>query len=164
MNAKVVGVVISFTALATLLNYIKIPVPYLAGFFYQLGDVVLIVTLLLFGAKPAITIASLNMVLAIVLYQNPAGPIGPPYYLISVLATFFGIYLALRIKGHRRATRRHLLELASISTNLRCSQQDINYVTAGLLFVWFLSVCCIRIKHRGILLHCHDCSTQHDYL
>jgi riboflavin transporter FmnP len=116
MNAKVVGVVISFTALATLLNYIKIPVPYLAGFFYQLGDVVLIVTLLLFGAKPAITIASLNMVLTIVLYQNPAGPIGPPYYLISVLATFFGIYLALRIKGHRRATRRHLLELASIST------------------------------------------------
>ena len=91
MNTKAVGVIIAFTALATVLNYIKIPVPYLPNFTYQMGDIVLIVALLLFGAKPAVTIATLNMLLTIILYQNPAGPIGPPYYLISVLAMFIGI-------------------------------------------------------------------------
>jgi riboflavin transporter FmnP len=97
MNTKAIGVVIAFTALATVLNYIKIPVPYLPNFTYQMGDVVLIVALLLFGIKPAIMIVTLNMLMTIILYQNPAGPIGPPYYLLSVLAMFLGIYVAQKV-------------------------------------------------------------------
>jgi riboflavin transporter FmnP len=106
MNTKAVGVIIAFTALATVLNYIKIPVPYLPNFTYQMGDIVLIVALLLFGAKPAVTIATLNMLLTIILYQNPAGPIGPPYYLISVLAMFMGIYLAQRTRSWKKTSEK----------------------------------------------------------
>lgn len=116
MDTKTIGLVIAFTVLATVLNYIKIPVPYLPGFFYQMGDIILIVSLLFLGLKAAITVASLNMLLTIILFQNPAGPIGPPYYLISVLATFAGIYVAERVIRHNQEGKQDLAWSAGILT------------------------------------------------
>lgn len=117
MNTKAVGVIIAFTALATVLNYIKIPVPYLVGFSYQMGDIVLIVALLLFGLRPAIVIATLNMLMTIILYQNPAGPIGPPYYLISVLAMFLGLYVAEKVIRRKRTPEKsYIVQSVGFST------------------------------------------------
>ncbi len=117
MNTKAVGVIIAFTALATVLNYIKIPVPYLMGFSYQMGDIVLIVALLLFGLRPAIAIATLNMLMTIILYQNPAGPIGPPYYLISVLAMFLGLYVAEKVIRRKKTPQKpHIAQSVGVST------------------------------------------------
>ena len=119
MNTKAVAVAIAFTALATVLNYIKIPVPYLPYFSYQMGDVVLIVALLLFGLKPALLIATLNMLMTIVLYQNPAGPIGPPYYLISVIAMFLGIYSAIEFVKRRQMSKNvYVAKSVGFSTTL----------------------------------------------
>jgi len=117
MNTKAVAVTIAFTALATALNYVKIPAPYLIGFSYQMGDIVLIVALLLFGAKIGVTVATLNMLMTIILYQNPAGPIGPPYYLISVLAMFLGIYLAEKVnKKKKTADKKASADLVGLAT------------------------------------------------
>lgn len=94
MNAKALGVIVSFTALTIALNFVKIPAPYNPTVLsYQMGDVALVIALLLFGLKIAVTTAALSTVITIILATNAAGPIGPPYYLIAVLAMFLGIYI-----------------------------------------------------------------------
>jgi riboflavin transporter FmnP len=51
MNTKAIGITIAFTALATALNFVRIPVPYMPTFNYQMGDIALVVAFLLFGIR-----------------------------------------------------------------------------------------------------------------
>lgn len=105
-DSKVIGVVIAFTALTTALNFVRIPMPFFPVFVYQLSDVALLVVLLLFGAKPAITVAVLNMIITIIFPLSAAGPIGPPYFLISVLAMFLGVYFFEKTISLKRSLKR----------------------------------------------------------
>jgi len=60
MNTKAIGVTIAFAALTTALNVIKIPVPYLQNYSYQIGDIALVAAFLLFGPKSGIAVAFLR--------------------------------------------------------------------------------------------------------
>ena len=93
MNSKALGLVIAFTALATALNLIRIPVPYLLTYSYQLGDIILVIAFLLFGVKIGLTVAIFNMFASMAIFPNPVGIIGAPYYLFSVLTMVLGVYL-----------------------------------------------------------------------
>jgi uncharacterized membrane protein len=97
MNSKTLGLVIAFTALATTLNLIRIPIPYLPTHSYQLGDIILVIAFLLFGIKIGLTIAVVNMFTSMAIYPNPVGIIGAPYYLFSVLTMVLGVYIFGRV-------------------------------------------------------------------
>jgi len=97
MNSKTIGLVIAFTALATALNLIKIPIPFLPTHSYQLGDIILVVAFLLLGIKIGLTIAVVNMFVSMAIFPNIVGIIGAPYYLFSILTMVLGVYIFGRI-------------------------------------------------------------------
>lgn len=102
INTKTVGTIIAFTAITAVLNYIRIPAPYLLTHSYQLGDISIVIAFLLFGHKSGITVAVLNMLITIMLNINPAGVFGATYYFISILAMLLGIYVFEKSVKHRR--------------------------------------------------------------
>ena len=94
MNSKTIGIIVAFTALATALNLIKIPVPYLLTFSYTLGDIALVVAFLLFGPKPGIAVAFLSTIITMIILPGPGGLVGPPYYFIGVSTMLLGVFVA----------------------------------------------------------------------
>jgi len=91
MDTKSVGLITTFTALATALNFARIPVPYMPTFSYQLGDIVLLVAFLIFGIKIGLAISVANMIKMFIL-AIPAGLIGAPYYIVTVMTMVCGVY------------------------------------------------------------------------
>lgn len=98
MNSKAIGLVIAFTALATTLNLVRIPVPYLLNYNYQMGDIILVIAFFLFGLKIGLTVAVFNMFTTMVIFPNPASIIGAPYYLFAILTMVLGAYLFEKLK------------------------------------------------------------------
>lgn len=115
MNSKAIGAIIAFTALATALNFVRIPVPYMPTFSYQMGDIVLVIAFLLFGMKTRVTVAVLNMLISMAIFTGPGSFVGAPYYLVAVLTMVFGIYLFEKIIKPKIQTKRHV---AFASTSL----------------------------------------------
>jgi riboflavin transporter FmnP len=97
MNSKAIGIIIVFTALTTALNFVKIPVPYMPTFSYTLGDIVIVISLLLFGPKPGVAVAFFSTIITMIILPGPAGIVGPPYYFIGVMTMLLGVYLASRL-------------------------------------------------------------------
>lgn len=93
MNTKSVALVIAFTALAAVLNLIKIPTGYLLFFSYQLGDIILVIAFLLLGLKLGFLVSTLSILVSIAINPNIVTMIGGPYYLVSVLTMVLGVYL-----------------------------------------------------------------------
>jgi riboflavin transporter FmnP len=123
IKSKTLGIIVSFTALTVALNFIRVPMPYLTMFLYQLGDISLLVALILFGAKPAITVTILTMIISTIFSLSPAGPIGPPYYLISVLAMFSGVLIFERIV--KKKIKKNLAYSVAISTSFGIAARTI---------------------------------------
>jgi hypothetical protein len=101
MNTKAIGVTIAFTALTTALNFVRIPVPYMPSFNYQMGDIALVVAFLLFGPKIGITVAVLNMIVTMTIFLGPGGLVGPPYYFIAIVSMLLGVYVSARFIGKK---------------------------------------------------------------
>jgi len=102
LNVKAVGVTAAFTALATVLNLIKIPAPYFPMFVYQLGDIVLVITFFLFGLKIGFATLFLNMGVSMILNPNLIGVVGSPYYALAVLTMILGAYISLKVIKKRK--------------------------------------------------------------
>ncbi len=102
LNVKAVGVTAAFTALATVLNLIKIPAPYFPMFVYQLGDSVLVITFFLFGLKIGFATLFLNMGVSMILNPNLIGVVGSPYYALAVLTMILGAYISLKVIKKRK--------------------------------------------------------------
>jgi riboflavin transporter FmnP len=94
MNSKAMGIIVAFTALATTLNLIKIPVPYLLTFSYTLGDIAIVAACLLFGPKPGVAVAFLSTIITMIILPGPGGLVGPPYYFIGISAMLLGVFMA----------------------------------------------------------------------
>jgi|GEM_PF-1454823 hypothetical protein len=107
MRAKAVGVTAAFTALASVLNLIKIPAPYLVGYSYQLGDIILVIAFFLFGIKIGLATAVLNMAVSIVVNPGLVGFVGAPYYMIAVLTMILGSYIFLRVAKKMNLNNRY---------------------------------------------------------
>jgi uncharacterized membrane protein len=102
LNVKAVGVTAAFTALATVLNLIKIPAPYFPMFFYQLGDIVLVIAFFLFGLKIGFATLFLNVGVSMILNPNLIGVVGSPYYALAVLTMILGAYISLKVIKKRQ--------------------------------------------------------------
>jgi riboflavin transporter FmnP len=107
MRAKAVGVTAAFTALASVLNLVKIPAPYLLGYTYQLGDIILVIAFFLFGLKIGFAVATLNMAVTMALNTSLIGIIGAPYYMIAVLTMILGAYIFLKIIKKKSINKRY---------------------------------------------------------
>jgi riboflavin transporter FmnP len=86
MRTKAIGIIIVFTALTTVLNLFRIPVPFLPFFSYYLGDIAIVAAFLLFGPKYGVSIAFLSVFASMTILYGQGSFVGPPYYFISVLA------------------------------------------------------------------------------
>jgi riboflavin transporter FmnP len=109
VNTKTIGAIIAFATLATVLNLVRIPAPYLLYFSYQLGDIILVIAFLLLGIKKGFLIAVLNMCASIAISPSIITLIGGPYYMVSVLTMVLGVYLfekliRSRIKNKQAST------------------------------------------------------------
>jgi hypothetical protein len=107
MKAKAVGVTAAFTALASMLNLIKIPTAYLFGYSYQLGDIILVIAFFLFGLKIGLATVILNMAVTMVINPGLIGVIGAPYYLIAVLTMILGSYISLKMIKKRNLNKQY---------------------------------------------------------
>jgi riboflavin transporter FmnP len=101
MNSKAIGIIIAFTVLATALNLIKVPVPYLITFSYTLGDIAIVIAFLFFGPKPGIAVAFLSTIITMIILPGPAGLVGPPYYFVGILTMLLGVYIASKFIKRR---------------------------------------------------------------
>lgn len=140
MNTREIGVTIAFSALTIALNLIRIPVPYLLSFSYQLGDISIIVAFLLFGPKRGITVALLSMVANMTIFPVPGGLVGPPYYFLAILSMFLGIYISERNIGRKLSTSEThpVARRVTLSTILGASTRTLimlplDYTVYGLL-------------------------------
>jgi riboflavin transporter FmnP len=97
MKTRAIGIIIAFTALTSVLNLIRIPVPFLPFFSYQFGDIAIVVAFLLFGPKQGVSVAFLNMLVSMSIEYGPGSFVGPPYYFISVTAMLAGVYASKKI-------------------------------------------------------------------
>jgi riboflavin transporter FmnP len=117
LNTKAVGVVASFTALTAVLNLVKIPVPFLPYFSYQLGDITLVIAFLLFGLGIGFAVVALSMVVSVVMLPNAVGIIGAPYYQAAVISMVLGVCLYEKIIKPKIQNSRYLVaKSASVST------------------------------------------------
>lgn len=105
MRAKAVGVIAAFTALASMLNLVKIPTLYLSTYSYQLGDIILVIAFFLFGVKIGLATVVLNMVVTMVLNPNLVGFVGAPYYVVAILTMILGSYVFLKIVKKRNKSK-----------------------------------------------------------
>lgn len=105
MRAKAVGVTAAFTALASVLNLLPIPAPYLPGYSYQLGDIILVIAFFLFGVKIGLATIALNIGVTMALNPNIIGVIGAPYAAVAVLTMILGAYISLAIIKKRNKTK-----------------------------------------------------------
>lgn len=116
MNSKALGAVIAFTALTTALNFVRIPVPFLPGYNFQLGDIAIVIALLLFGFVVGISVALLNMLLGMTVFVSAGGVFGAFYYFLSILALFCGIIIFEKLIAPRATQKFTPKKCTAIST------------------------------------------------
>jgi riboflavin transporter FmnP len=117
LNTKAVGIVAAFTALTAVLNLVKIPVPFLPWFNYQLGDIILVIAFLLFGLSIGFTVVILSMIISVAMLPNAVGIIGAPYYYAAVISMVLGVCLYEKLIKPRIQNSRYLVaKSTSLST------------------------------------------------
>ena len=121
MNTKAIGTIIAFTALTTVLNLVRIPVPFLPIYSYQFGDIAIVTAFLLFGPKYGVSVAFLSMFVSMTILFGPGSFVGPPYYFISVLAMLLGLYASQKIVAWRNIqTKNYRLFKPALFATLLC--------------------------------------------
>ncbi|MEJ2244337.1 MAG: hypothetical protein P8X87_07435 [Candidatus Bathyarchaeota archaeon] len=102
MNTKVIGVIVTFSALTIILSQIRIPLPFPPpGFSYQLYQIPIVIAFLLIGPKYGFIVALLNMLVNMLIPTGPLGVLGPPFMFLVTLSLLLGIYVASKISEFR---------------------------------------------------------------
>jgi riboflavin transporter FmnP len=98
MNSKTVSLLAVFAAFTVALNLspFKIPAPYAPFLIYQVWEIPIVASFLLFGPLIGVGVAVINTLILLVVYPG-ALPTGPFYNLAAVLGTLLGVYIALRL-------------------------------------------------------------------
>jgi riboflavin transporter FmnP len=95
MNTKSVALIAIFSAMAIILNAIRIPAFYWPGMFYLISDIPVLVAFLLFGFKIGFLVEAIQILGQEIFF--PVGPAGIVFYPMGFfihLFMFSGIYLA----------------------------------------------------------------------
>jgi len=103
MNSKSLALVITFAAVAIVLNAVRIPTVFYPGTFFQFSQIPIVIAFLLFGAKIGVFVGLLNLVGGLALF--PVGAAGGlfvyPFDFVSLLLMFAGIWLARMVMANR---------------------------------------------------------------
>ena len=94
MNAKSIALIITFVAIAIVLNVVKIPFIFYPGALFELSPIPIVVAFLLFGARTGVLVAILNLSGAFVLFPIWNAIIFYPMDFLSQLLMFAGLYAA----------------------------------------------------------------------
>ena len=119
MDSKKVSVIAVFTALTIVLNMspIKIPAPFAPFLFYQIWEIPIVTTTLLFGFGTGILVSIINTIVLLVVFPG-ALPTGPIYNLIAVLSTILGIYATQEVINRRYTLRDNAVTIISTATGI----------------------------------------------
>ncbi len=98
MNSKTISFAAVFAALTVALNLsqIKIPAPYAPFLIYQIWEIPIVASFLLFGPMIGVGVAIINTLMLFAVFPG-ALPTGPLYNLAAVLGTLLGIFIALHL-------------------------------------------------------------------
>ncbi len=97
MDSKTIAVIVVFGALTVALNLspIKIPAPYAPFLIYEIWEIPIVASFLLFGLKVGIPISIINTALLLAIFPGEL-PTGPFYNLAAVLSMLLGIFIVQR--------------------------------------------------------------------
>jgi riboflavin transporter FmnP len=106
MNSKTVSLLAVFAAFTVVLNLspFKFPAPYAPFLFYQIWEIPIVSSFLLFGPLIGVGVAVLNTLILFVVFPG-ALPTGPLYNLAAVLGMLLGVYIALWLVRKIRVLR-----------------------------------------------------------
>lgn len=109
MDSKTVAVIVVFGALTVALNLspIKIPAPYAPFLIYEIWEIPIVASFLLFGLKVGTPISIINTALLLAIFPGEL-PTGPFYNLAAVLSMLFGIYVVQRFLPTGLAERQEI--------------------------------------------------------
>ena len=98
MKSKTVSLAAVFAALTVALNLspIKIPAPYAPFLIYQIWEIPIVASFLLFGPLIGVGVSIINTLMLLAVFPG-ALPTGPFYNLAAVLGMLLGVYVALRL-------------------------------------------------------------------
>ena len=116
MNSKTISFAAIFAALTVALNLspIKIPAPYAPFLIYQIWEIPIVASFLLFGPQIGAAVAALNTVMLLAVFPG-ALPTGPFYNLAAVLGMLLGVYIALRLVQRISLLRSEIGVVASVT-------------------------------------------------
>jgi riboflavin transporter FmnP len=101
MNTKAIAMIITFAALAIVLNTLRIPTFYWPGFYYRIYEIPIVVAFLLFGPRVGTAVAVLNLFGQIVFFPVPGGIVAYPFGLLAILTMMLGVYLGNMLNRSR---------------------------------------------------------------
>lgn len=89
-----------FTALTLALNLspIKFPAPFAPFLYYQIWEIPIVASLLLYGLKVGVAVTIINTAALLALFPG-ALPTGPLYNMVAVLSMLLAIYATMNLRG-----------------------------------------------------------------
>ncbi len=107
MNAKQIGLIITFAAIAIVLNAIKIPAFFWPGNFFTLSDIPVVVAFILFGVRIGVLVGFFNLLGQLMFFMiNPAYLAAYPMGFLATLLMLLGVYLASKIIERKDQTKK----------------------------------------------------------
>lgn len=116
MNSKTVSLLAVFAAFTVVLNLLpfKFPAPYAPFLFYQIWEIPIVASFLLFGPLIGVGVAVINTLILFVVFPG-ALPTGPLYNLAAVLGMLFGVYVALFLVQKVKVLRSEVSVVACVT-------------------------------------------------
>lgn len=101
-RSKKVSLMALFTTLALVLNItLAVPAPYAGFLFYEVWEIPILLSVILLGFWPGVTVAALNSLVLEALKPGPL-PTGPLYNFIAEVSMFLGVVLLMSLGRRRR--------------------------------------------------------------
>ena len=126
MNARSISAITVFTALAIILNAVRIPTFYHPGFFYSLYEIPVLVAFIIYGFKIGFLVETLHIIGQEIFFPlGPGGVVAYPMGLVVHLLMFTGIYFAYKIikrkmdNGNDINEKKNIIYFTGLATVLR---------------------------------------------
>lgn len=140
MNSKSLAWIAIFSAIAVVLNVIRIPAIYWPAMVYMLCEIPVLVAFLLFGFKIGFLVEVIHILGQEIFFSvGPAGIVFYPMGIFIHLFMFSGIYLANRYLNHRVKevdAKKRTLFFTGFAAALRGTLQPI--IDYGLLYYFLM--------------------------
>ena len=135
LNARSISLITVFTALAIILNTIRIPTFYHPGFFYSLYEIPVLVAFIIYGFKIGFLIEIFHIIGQEIFFPiGPGGIVTYPMGLVVHLLMFAGIYFAYKIirrkidRGNDADEKKTIIYFTGLATAFRgCLMPIIDY-------------------------------------